>query len=309
MGPKLQNGILLIILSMSLTPAGDTLAKGLGASMSPFTIVFLRYFVGGIFGIGLALARHKPVRLAPNDTVGTLFRTALVIGAMTLLVFALARVPLASAVAAFLISPIVAIVISTVAHGERLGTQRLIGAMLGLAGALLILRPTASFDVGMIYALSGGILMGGYLAATRATRQKTDPTATLVFQCLFGAAMLLPFVLLGDGQINWAELVFPSLGLGAVTAATHFLTVAAYQRAPSATLAPFFYFNLIAAILIGAVWFHEVPNIASIAGFVLIAGGGLVNIASHGVGRAHKLGALTHTPGRKPPISYLVNKN
>ena len=42
-----------------------------------------------------------------------------------------------------------------------------------------------------------------------------------------------------------------------ISAACHFLTVAAYQRADATLLAPFLYFNLLTAMAAGFLWFGE----------------------------------------------------
>lgn len=275
----MQSGVMLILLSMSLTPFGDALSKQLGEGQSPFLIVFLRYFVAGLMALVLAGLTGTRLHIPKHDRVGTVLRTGLVMGAMTLLIVALSMTPLANAVGGFLIAPIVATIISVIRYGERLTLPRVVGSVVSLLGAVLILRPDTGLERGIIYALSGGVLLGMFLSTTRAVVGGADAISNLAVQCLLGSALLLPLALPAILTANsGAQLVLPALGLGFVTAATHFLTVAAYQRAESARLAPFFYFNLVAAVVVGVVWFHEIPGWITFLGLICIVAGGLLSL-------------------------------
>lgn len=292
----MQNGVLLILLSMSLTPFGDALSKQLGATQSPMFIVFLRYFVAGLIALALARVTRTRVELPRIGRLGFILQTAIVVGAMALLIAALSMVPLASAVGGFLIAPIVAMLISVLFYGEKLTLPGAAGAGLSFLGALLILKPGAAFEPGIAVALVGGALLGLFLAANRASGVILSPIGALALQCLLGSAMLFPFAIGSIGTADWA-LLWPALGLGAVTAATHFLTVAAYQRCESARLAPFFYFNLVAAVIVGLVWFNEIPDAYSVAGLGLILTGGLASLLN--VTTVKRL--ARRRAGQKPP--------
>jgi len=273
----MQSGIFLILLSMSLTPLGDGLSKYLGQTQSPFFIVFQRYFVAGVIAVIVARATKTPLEFPRHGRGGLVVRTALVMVAMTLLIVALTLVPLAHAVGGFLIAPIVAMLISVGFYDEKLTPTRVFGAAISLLGAVLILRPGAEVEVGTLIALTGGLLLGAFLALTRQVKTKLNIMSTLTVQCLMGSAMLLPLAASSIPRFD-VSLIWPALGLGGVTAATHLLTVLAYQRADSARLAPFFYFNLVAAILVGLVWFNEIPTGPAILGLFAIIFGGLVSL-------------------------------
>ncbi len=281
----MQNGVLLILLSMSLTPLGDALSKYLGATQSPFVIVFLRYFTAGLIALILARICGAKVELPRAGRVGMVIRTALVMGAMTCLIVALSMIPLANAVGGFLIAPIVAMLMSVFIHHEALTFPRIIGAFGSFFGALLILRPDAGLAPGMLFALGGGLLLGGFLALSRYAPPAGHPISALAVQCLLGSGMILPFALPSFSGVQTAQIptLFPAVvGLGLVTAATHFLTVAAYQRAEAARLAPFFYFNLVVAVVVGIFWFGEMPTTATLSGLTFIVFGGLFSLLPPG---------------------------
>jgi len=269
----MQNGIFLILLSMSLTPFGDALSKQLTLSQAPVFIVFLRYLTAGLIALFLLVVSGQSVDFPRENRFGLIVRTALVMGAMLLLVVSLSMAPLASAVGGFLIAPIVAMLISGFVFREPLTVSRVLGAALSFGGALVIPRPDAGIETGVVVALAGGGLLGTFLALTRTAPAYSSSVSALAIQCLMGAAMLFPFAVFNLRGLH-VSLLVPAVGLGLVTAATHFLTVAAYQRAESTVLAPFFYFNLVAAVVIGALLFGETPDWVVLVGLFLIAAGG-----------------------------------
>lgn len=276
---RLKSGVWLLLLAMSLTPAVDGIAKNLGASYEPMFIAFLRYSGAGILALAFALGCGRPVRIPRSDWPGQVLRTALIMGAMTALIAALALVPLANAVGGFLVAPIVSTALSIALLGEKLTRARLIGSILSIAGAAAIMRPEGSLETGTLLALLGGSLLGCYLATTRAATASADALSTLVVQCLLGALMLAPFAFARGVPQLTLEIPVGMAGLGALSACCHFLTVAAYRRSEASLLSPFLYFNLIAAVLVGFLWFGETPTMISLIGLTGIACGGLLAVS------------------------------
>lgn len=123
-------------------------------------------------------------------------------------------------------------------------------------------------------------MLGAYLAATRRASTSGDAFSTLVVQCILGSIMIAPLALYaGVPAIPTQDIVY-ILALGVVSAICHFLTVAAYNRADSSVLAPFFYFNIVFAIPVGFFWFNEVPSPLTLLGLTGIALGGVVAMLS-----------------------------
>ncbi|MCP5072022.1 MAG: DMT family transporter [Rhodobacteraceae bacterium] len=274
-------GVVLIMTSMAITPMGDAFSKSLGATYSPFFICFLRYFLAGLLALLIAWILGRTIIVPRNDWGGMLFRTALVMGAMTCLIAALSMVPLATAVGGFLIAPIVATVLSVLYLKENLTGPRVVGSVTSFLGAVMIARPEAGFDPGGMLAVAGGVFLGSYLVATRGAASVSDPISSLAVQCLLGSGLLLPIALLAGPVPLSKELIGGGLGLGLVTAACHFLTVAAYAREEASILSPFLYFNMIAAVVVGFFLFQEIPSPNTLIGLFCIAFGGWCALISN----------------------------
>ncbi len=276
----MKAGVGYLVVAMALTPLADALSKSLTLEYSPFLVTFTRYFMAGFVALVLAVLLRKPVSIPQEDRLGQLVRTALLMGAMILLVYALSMVPLAKAVGGFLIAPVVASLVAVVAYREHMDVYRLTGALVSFAGAYAILRPEGSLETGTLLALAGGGMLGWYLAVTRHSGTAGSLFSTLVVQSFLGSLIIAPLAFLhGIPPLDWS-LLGEALALGAVSAGCHFLTVAAYRRADASVLAPFFYFNIVFAIPIGYFWFHEMPDIATLLGLAGIAIGGMISLMS-----------------------------
>jgi drug/metabolite transporter (DMT)-like permease len=283
----MRSGVALIILAMSLTPALDGVAKELGRDHAPILICFSRYLSAGLIALAIAAALREPVRLHAADLPGQFLRAGLMMGAMTAFIAALAIVPLADAVGGFLVAPIVSTCLSILFLGERLTREKTVGSLLSLLGAVIILQPGAGLSQGSLLAIGGGVLLGCYFAAARGTGHGEGVISALAVQSLLGSAMIAPFAL--GGGLPEIDVTFLgwALALGLLSAATHMLTILAFRMTEATVLAPFMYFNIIAAVAVGFLWFREVPTSMTLLGLgAILAGGLLTAVDPHRVGLA-----------------------
>lgn len=271
-------GILCLVAAMLLTPAVDGVAKVMADTNGPATISFLRYLAAGLLGLAVARGLGRPIAVPRGDRLGLVVRTGLIMGAMTALIAALARVPMAEAVGGFLIAPVVSGLLGLCFWGERLTLPRLGGMAVSLIGAVTLARPQAGLSQGALLALFGGGLLGLYLAATRGARTTTDALSTLTVQSLLGACLLLPLACFEELPRPGLPLLGGAVALGTISAICHGLTVAAYQRTEAIRLAPFCYFNMLTAAAVGFVCFGERPDLTGWIGLAGIAAGGLVTL-------------------------------
>lgn len=271
-------GVIFLVMAMLLTPMVDGVAKTLSADYSPMTIAFVRYLSAGLIAVAVARLSGRRIAVARDDRLGQVARTALIMAAMTALIAALGTVPMAKAVGGFLIAPIVSGLLGILVWREAPTLPRLAGSGLSFCGAAILMRPEAGLEAGSLFALAGGALLGTYLAATRGARSQTDALSTLAVQSLLGSAMIAPFALAGGLPALTPALLGGALALGAISALCHFLTVAAYQRADAAQLAPFLYFNLLTAMAAGFFWFGETVSPLGLVGLCAITLGGLTTL-------------------------------
>jgi drug/metabolite transporter (DMT)-like permease len=261
--------------AMLSIPLVDGLAKYLSVSYSPLFLSWARYAVACLIVLPFAAAIHGP-RLFPAERRGAhVFRTVFLVTAMTLYFLSLARIPLATAVSAYFVGPIIAAVLSVAVLKERMTAPKALSLTLGFAGSIVILRPGGSMDPGILLALGAGVLFAFYLIVTRQAAQRSDPVKTLAFQCVVGTALLTP-----QAAASWSapasnDLLFFA-GLGLFSAVGHILSIVAFRLADASTLAPLVYIELIGAALIGYVAFDEILGTRTVVGAGLIVAAGLI---------------------------------
>jgi drug/metabolite transporter (DMT)-like permease len=217
--------------------------------------------------------------MLPAERLGAhTLRTLFLVISMTLYFLAIARIPLATAISAFFVGPIVAVVLSVFVLKERLSACKLVSLGSGFGGALVILQPGgAAADPGLLFAFGSGLFFAAYMIATRQASLRSDPIKTLAFQCVIGTLLLTPQALYTWSTPLPSDLIF-FVGLGIASAGSHILSITAFRFADASTLAPLVYLELIGTSLIGYLIFQEVPGLATLIGAALIVGGGLVLI-------------------------------
>lgn len=270
-------GIFLMTLAMLSVPMVDGLAKYLSANYSPLFIGWARYAAACAIVLPLGALLHGPRIFPAERRIPHFLRTIFLITAMTLYFLSIARIPLATAVSTFFVGPVIAVALSVLLLKERMTLRKGLSLILGFAGAMIMLRPGGSVDVGIWLAFGSGVFFAFYMIATRQASQNSDPVKTLTFQCVVGALLLTPQAVLTWSAPAASDLVFFGL-MGLLSAGSHGLSIAAFRFADASTLAPLVYLELIGAALIGYFAFKEIPGAPTIIGAGLIVAAGLALI-------------------------------
>ena len=163
--------------------------------------------------------------------------------------------------------------------GHRVGIWRWSAVGVGFVGIVLVMRPdTDSFNV---YALLPVCAALGY-AASSVTAQlfdKSVPTALINLYALAGAltgAVMLVVFTGGYVEVTTYQDWLWLLAMGVAGGSAAFCLVSAYRRTAPSNLAPFEYFSIPFAFLLGWMFFDEAPFHRLIPGVFLIIGGGLL---------------------------------
>jgi drug/metabolite transporter (DMT)-like permease len=260
----------------------DGTAKYLSSSHSPLYISWARYAVACAIVLPLAIARHGR-RFLPREQVGAhLLRTIFLVAAMTCYFLAIARIPLATAISAYFVGPIIAMILAVMFLGEALTFRKSVSLLLGFAGTLIILRPTGGIDPGLLLAIGSGGFFALYMIATRQASRESEPIKTLAFQCLVGAVLLTP-------QAIWAWSVpelaglWVFLAMGFLSVGSHILSIIAFRYAEASTLAPLVYLELLGTATVGYVVFAELPDVyVWVGALAIVLGGALLVVQRSG---------------------------
>lgn len=268
-------GILAMIIAMVSVPTVDGIAKYLSADYSPFFIGWARYAVAGLAVLPLSALLHGRKMFPAEHLASHAARTIFLVAAMTLYFLAIARIPLATALCAYFVGPILAVALSVLVLKERMTPVKGASLALGFVGSLIILQPGSTIEPGILLALASGICFAFYLIATRRAAQRSDPVKTLAFQCFIGAVLLTP-----QAALSWSTPAVDHLllfaGLGLISAVCHLLSIIAFRLADASTLAPLVYAELVGAAIVGYFAFGDVPDMVTLLGAAFIIAAGLI---------------------------------
>ncbi|MCG8363320.1 MAG: DMT family transporter [Pseudanabaenales cyanobacterium] len=106
--------------------------------------------------------------------------------------------------------------------GKCFDHKFLVGMAIALSGAIALgledLYGAESFLVGDIYALLSAVFLGTYFLIIEQLRNRFSATTILLWRCAIGSALLLPIVLITEGQLfpTTKAAVLAVLGLGVI---------------------------------------------------------------------------------------------
>lgn len=265
-GKTVNSAISLLIVGNALALISDVFIKFLEADAPVFQYALLRCLIT----LMLLLPFLKQI-----DT-GKLFeggRLHLIRGHVHLfgiicMVYALIALPLATANAVFYVAPILVMVFSVIFFGERLTKLSLAAVISGFAGILVILRP-----VDFSWAALGALGSAAALAINAVLVRKLPRQQSTAHKLFLNYLMITPLCLalaVWEGAA-WSQAVFVSaVGSSAFILAYNVCVLMAYKHVDANQVTSAEYTGLIWAVLIGWVFFAEVPDFWFLAGSAMI---------------------------------------
>ena len=284
----IQSGVLLAILSYAVYAWADAIIKGLGHSIGIFEIGFA-YTAVSLIPMVLAKPAHERLR----DTFR--FRHRWLMPAILLLrvissvsvTYTFTAIPLAEAYCIVFLIPVFITILSVVVLKENVGIERWLLVLASFAGVLLVVRPGfRALEPGHIAALICAFADAGATILTRFVsrdeRRITLFVAPTLCTMSFNAVMLLATGFKVPDPLELVMLVVCGLLCGVGYA----LYVTAVSTTLASRVAPMLYSQIVWALILGAAFFHEIPDGLALAGLAVIV------IA--GIGAVFADGARTH---------------
>jgi drug/metabolite transporter (DMT)-like permease len=274
-GDRSLLGVATIIAALAFLPVMDAIAKLLSRHLSIPEITWARFLFYAIALVPLSFGRHGAGALRSARPRLQLVRGGLLACSALMFFFAIARMPLADAMAVFFVYPFVILLASTLVLGESSSWMRWTMVFVGFIGAALAAQPTvAGISAGTPFALAAAVAYAAALLVTRrlasydpslVTSAISASVGVLVFSCA------LPFVWTAPSTRDWLLMAL----MGGIAAVGHFLIVAAHRLASASQLAPYGYTEIAAAVVVGFLMFGDWPRPIVWAGIVLIVASGI----------------------------------
>ncbi|HLA63840.1 MAG TPA: DMT family transporter [Rhodothermales bacterium] len=273
-------GLWLMVLS-ALGFSGMSLFVKLAAHTLPtMEIVFARSVLMAAVTYGLLHRRGLPARGVNRPLLFA--RAAIGSTALSLLYFALGRLPLGDATTIHYTAPIWTALTASLLLGERVGPRVAGSIALSLAGVLLVARPSFLFGtdgalegIGVLAAVGGSVLSGIAYTLVRRLRTTDAPLVIVFWLSAVGALGAFPFALGGwampDAQ-TWAYLA----AAGGMTLVGQVALTYGLHRLPAGRATAVGYVQILFAFAWSMLVFDVHPDAGSILGALVVLTGVLL---------------------------------
>jgi drug/metabolite transporter (DMT)-like permease len=285
---------LLVNLSTLLWAGNITLGRALRGQVGPLTLTAARVTIAGLLFVLLFARQTTAGRLPaaerrPGRDWPLLLAMALtgVLGFPALLYLALQFTTASNASLINGTGPLMTAMLAAWLLREKLHTPQIVGALVSLAGVVLIIgsngfgaKRGAAPNLGDLIMLANVALWGLYSVMARVVTRRRSTVSATAFSTWFALPFLIPLALIESGQTPpelSPNLMLAVLYIGVFPAFIAFLAWNEGIRRVGPTRAMAFYNMLpVFGALLGAIFLNEALGVGQVAGGALVIGGGLI---------------------------------
>ena len=268
--PNVQ-GMLWMAVAGLIFASFMAIVRHVGTSMNPIQVAFMRYGLGMAFMLPfflrVNLADLRSARFGLHAVRGILHA----IGVMAWF-YAMSRIPIAEVTALGFSAPVFATVGAALFLGEKVRARRIIAVVIGLVGAVVILRPGfVELDSGALAMLiAAPIFAIADLISKVLTRRETGPAVVAYLSVFVTLTIMGPalYVWRTPTAEEWV-LMITTAGLATLG---HLCMVQGVKVAEISAVQPVKFLQLFWAALIGFFAFSEIPGVWTWAGSAIIVG-------------------------------------
>lgn len=268
-------GILYMLAAMLIFSSVNAVAKEIIADYSLIQIIFFRNLFA-LIPMGYLMMREGGVKIMKTDQLPRFISLGFV-GTLALagLFGSLALMPLAEAVSIHFSETFILTALSAIILKEKVGMQAWLAIMVGFIGVLIIFRPTGEIlNIGALYGLAFALGDSIYMLNARILTRTHSSTAVVMYFGLMVSIItgcLLPWFWITPDLDGFLRLVLLGLGGGIGL----YWVTQAYRHASASVVAPMIYSALIWNMLLGYIFWDEIPDETFFLGATLIVGSGL----------------------------------
>ena len=287
--------MVLVLSGVLILALQDSLVKYMASETSFWQFQTLRSMGNGFLLLCLCALGSGFALLIPLNPRMVFLRAAVMTMCMFCFFAGAPFLSVAQMAAGLYTYPLFVTLLAAPVLGERVGIWRIIALLLGVCGAMTILRPwTSSFTLVQLLPICAGLLYAiNILILRRYCRGESPVALTFAVALMFiisgamGSLLLtvfapdqalqdaMPFVAIGWPVLTLTVLLFAAVSSVLNLSGNIFLN-RAYQTAESSRLAPLDFSYLLFAIIWGKVLFGSWPSAFTIAGMGMIASAGVL---------------------------------
>ncbi|SLN44784.1 DMT family transporter [Ruegeria meonggei] len=263
----------------------QALVKVLSADFPTGEMVFFRSLFAVPIIIGWLLYRRELSQgLVVKKPMGHFWRGVLGTSAMFLTFTGLSLLPLPEVTAIGYATPIFTLILAALMLGERIRMIRIGAVAIGLLGVLIMIWPRlggnnldTAATIGALCVLAATIARGFVQIHIRQLVQVDHPAAVVFYFSITATLLSAVSAFWGWIMPTWEQaLILVAMGL--LGGVAQILVTSSYRYAQASMLAPYDYTTMLFAIVIGYIWFDELPTLVMLGGAALVIAGNVLVI-------------------------------
>ena len=267
-----RKGILFILLSAFFFCLMSVFVR-LAGDVPTMQKAFFRNIVAAILAAVLLARSKSGFSFQKKNLPDLLLRSSIGTAGILCNFWAVDHLRIADANILNKLSPFFAILMSIFILKEKPNRIEWLSVLLAFIGAAFVAKPSAGIaSFPALIAILGGFTAGtAYTYVRKLGLEGERGPVVVMFFSAFSTLVLLPNLLLHYHPMTMKQLIF--LIFAGMSAAGGQLSITtAYQNAPARDISVFDYSQVVYAAIFGLILFGEIPDVWSIAGYVIIIG-------------------------------------
>jgi len=271
-------GALWMLASAACFTAMTTLVKYLGGDYPAALQAFYRQLAGFVILVPMII-RRRSAAFATRRPGILFFRAGAGTLANILSFYAYQKMPLADGNALSFTRTLWVVPLAAFVLRERVGPLRLVAALVGFLGVLVMVRPGAGAHLAIglpaVAMLASSLLYALTITGMKVVTRDTASSVLLVWSAALGMLLALP-----GAFIAWRwptpldlALLFAMGGIGTLN---QWCYIKGMAIGDATAMAPIDYVRLVFATMVGLALFHEVPGVWTLAGASIVVASTLV---------------------------------
>ena len=254
----------LLVLGNIIAVFSDALIKALPSETAVYQFILFRQCTAVLMLLPFCLINKKN-KLFSNIKWHFVRSHVWLLGVI-FMVLSLQALPLANAI--FYAAPLFVLPLGFLFYKDRLNFPTIAASILGFAGILVIVQPK-QINLGAVFALIVAVTMALNNLLVRKLPQHHTVYQTLLLTNLLGIPFALGLAIWEGQPFDWRSLITAASSNVFILIYAG-ICVQVYRHIEAYKVSSAEYSGLLGAVVVGIIWFNEVPNMTLLIGSALI---------------------------------------
>ena len=263
-------GILFGIFAYFSFSILDATQKTLILHHSIFQLLLVKYFFVLLLSLVESKRKNNSDFYKSKNIKLQIFRSLLSVIESGCFVLSFKYLSLADAHSIGSLAPVIVVALSAIILKEKVSTKTWMAIFVGFIGVLIILRPTSSiFDPKAFLPLIAAFILGLYQVITKQVSKHDATEVSLFYTSIIGILIMSFLATTFWTPINPSTYVL-FLAIGIFFSLGIYLQIIALSKARASIIQPFHYTLIFWAIILGYIFYDDVPDLFTIIGAIII---------------------------------------